>query len=275
MDSTALNYNSKALHNNGNIVPCINNQDTVFSKIDLSGRTINQVVEKVNNSFCVIDYLALVEDASIENIAIIDANNVQVNWLIYQRGISHPISQSYQLNGDISETAFYLTVNCNTGKPVASNKTEEQQKTRTFRAVQNQQITNTSTTSSNNEIYAYPKPLQGVLKFKGDTLKTVAFKAIISLDTETAKQQNLVVDIASQIEAAMVFKNKHATVLSSKTGLTFNGSESLLNGGYFHLRHLHAYKKKVHPEYFCQYQWDAVKGMKNRLVGGINNTLIY
>lgn len=105
---------------------------------------------------------------------------------------------------------------------------------------------------------------------EGDTSKSVVFKSIISLDAETAKQQNMVVDLASQIEAAMVFKNRDATVLSSKTGLTFNGSESLLNSGYFHLRHLHAFKNKVHPEYFCQYQWDAVRGMKNRLVGGMN-----
>ena len=200
MDSTAL-------HNNGNIVPCINNQDTVFSKIDLSGRTINQVVEKVNNSFCVIDYLALVEDASIENIAIIDANNVQVNWLIYQRGISHPISQSYQLNGDISETVFYLTVNCNTGKPVASNKTEEQQKTRTFRAVQNQQITNTSTTSSNNEIYAYPNQLQGVLKFKGDLLENLTIQIFNSVGVKVyGNVQKLAEEVnVSKFKSGMYF----------------------------------------------------------------------
>jgi hypothetical protein len=182
MDSTSLNYNPKAVHNIGNVVPCIYHQDTVFSKIDLSGRTIKQVVEKVNNSFCAFDYLALVEDASIEDVQIIDANNVQVKWNIFQGGVSYPISQSYQLSGKVSETVFYLTVSCDTGGSNTSNKTARRQKTkRTFRAVKKEQASNVSTTYAHDEIFAYPNPLQDVLNFKGDLLGNVTVEIFNSI----------------------------------------------------------------------------------------------
>ena len=213
MDSTSLNYNSKAVHNTGNAVPCIYHQDTVFSKIDLSGRTIKQVVEKVNNSFCAFDYLALVEDASIKDVEIIDASNVQVKWSISQGGVSYPISQSYQLSGKISETIFYLTVSCDS----VVNKTGRRQKTkRTFRAVQEEDVASVSTTLSNNEIYAYPNPLQGVLNFKGDLLGNVTVEIFNSVG---AKVYGNVQTLAEEVNVSWFKSGVYFVTITSEENI--------------------------------------------------------
>jgi hypothetical protein len=63
---------------------------------------------------------------------------------------------------------------------------------------------------------------------------------------------------------------KHFLVADFNGGVTFSGSQQLLNGGTGHLRYRFLPSKKIHPELFLRGQWDEARGMKYRFLSGIN-----
>lgn len=63
---------------------------------------------------------------------------------------------------------------------------------------------------------------------------------------------------------------KHFLVADFNGGVTFSGGQQLLNGGTGHLRYRFLPQKRIHPELFLQGQWDEARGMKYRLLSGIN-----
>jgi hypothetical protein len=112
------------------------------------------------------------------------------------------------------------------------------------------QILNAEAFQSQNE------PLE---KWRGQT----AFG--INLD----KQQALVYSVFTDIDAALRIKNK-SLLTASRVRVTGTGDDLLLNGGFMHLRLRDNTGKLLLLEHYTQYQWDGVRGLKNRYLLGTN-----
>jgi hypothetical protein len=102
-----------------------------------------------------------------------------------------------------------------------------------------------------------------------DYAKKAVWNGNISIDLEVDKQKSTLFD-ASNFMNVSLQKFHELFILSASDRFTYNGSNSYLNKGYFHLRWRHNYKEQLHPESYIQYQWDGALGMINRFVAGEN-----
>lgn len=112
------------------------------------------------------------------------------------------------------------------------------------------QILNAEAFQSQNE------PLE---KWRGQT----AFG--INLD----KQQSLVYSVFTDVDAALRIKTK-SLLTASRVRVSGTGDNLLLNGGFVHLRLRDNTGKLLLLEHYTQYQWDGVRGLKNRYLLGSN-----
>lgn len=112
------------------------------------------------------------------------------------------------------------------------------------------QILNAEAFQSQNE------PLE---KWRGQT----AFG--INLD----KQQALVYSVFTDVDAALRIKTK-SLLTASRVRVSGTGDNLLLNGGFVHLRLRDNTGKLLLLEHYTQYQWDGVRGLKNRYLLGSN-----
>lgn len=86
---------------------------------------------------------------------------------------------------------------------------------------------------------------------------------------EIDKQKTVLYD-ASNTAEAMWQQYKELFILAASYRFTYNGPDDILNAGYIHLRYRHAYKAKLQPEPFVQYQWDNKRGIERRMLAGAN-----
>jgi len=112
------------------------------------------------------------------------------------------------------------------------------------------QILNAEAFQSQNE------PLE---KWRGQT----AFG--VNLD----KQQALVYSVFTDVDAALRIKTK-SLLTASRVRVSGTGDNLLLNGGFVHLRLRDNTGKLLLLEHYTQYQWDGVRGLKNRYLLGSN-----
>lgn len=114
----------------------------------------------------------------------------------------------------------------------------------------NAQILNAEAFQSQNE------PTQ---KWKGQT----AFG--FNLD----KQSTLIYSMFTDVDVSYRIKNK-SLLSASRLRVTGTDDDLLLNGGFVHFRLRDNTGKLLLVEHYTQYQWDGVRGLKNRYILGTN-----
>lgn len=102
---------------------------------------------------------------------------------------------------------------------------------------------------------------------------------------DTTKQQNFfintdfgfnyiqeevgILDLKTSAELTY-FMKKDLIYSVTQYNLASTDNAKYLNAGYTHLRYRINNEARISPEFFGQYQWDGVRGMKNRALGGSN-----
>jgi len=96
-------------------------------------------------------------------------------------------------------------------------------------------------------------------------------KASFNFNTglEIDQQKQTLYDATNTAEL-MLQKYKELFIMAASYRFTYNGPDDILNAGYIHLRYRHNYKDRIQPEPFVQYQWDNKRGIRHRVLGGIN-----
>jgi len=90
-----------------------------------------------------------------------------------------------------------------------------------------------------------------------------------SSGVEIDKQKTTLYDATNTIETSWQ-QYKELFLLAGSYRFTYNGPDDILNSGYIHLRYRHAYRNRVQPEPFLQYQWDNKRGILHRFLSGAN-----
>jgi len=101
--------------------------------------------------------------------------------------------------------------------------------------------------------------------YKHEAIVTFNLNSGLEID----RQKNTLVDATNTAEV-MWQQNKELFILAGSYRFTYNGPDDILNAGYIHLRYRHAYKNKIQPEPFVQYQWDNKRGIEYRALAGAN-----
>lgn len=70
--------------------------------------------------------------------------------------------------------------------------------------------------------------------------------------------------------SASYFMKKDVLMLLAQFGLTRTGKTNVWDAGYTHLRYRMDYNQKISPEFYAQYQYDGILGMKSRWLAGSN-----
>jgi hypothetical protein len=86
---------------------------------------------------------------------------------------------------------------------------------------------------------------------------------------EVDKQKTVLYDATNTAEL-MWQQYKELFILAGSYRFTYNGPDDIMNAGFIHLRYRHAYKAKIQPEPFFQYQWDNKRGIERRILAGAN-----
>lgn len=96
-------------------------------------------------------------------------------------------------------------------------------------------------------------------------------KLALNLGFNMDKQRRNLVQFVAQVENNLFFKKKQlAWILLANTDACYNGKAILENNGYFQTRLRDNDTRKVYPDYYLQYQWNAVWGLQRRALGGCN-----
>ncbi|MFN3529092.1 MAG: hypothetical protein ACK417_04125 [Bacteroidia bacterium] len=83
------------------------------------------------------------------------------------------------------------------------------------------------------------------------------------------KQASLIYSAFTDVDVSYRIRNK-SLLSASRMRVTGNGEELLLNGGFFHFRLRDNTGKNQLLEHYTQYQWDGIRGLKNRYILGSN-----
>jgi len=85
------------------------------------------------------------------------------------------------------------------------------------------------------------------------------------------KQRHNLVQFAAQIENDFFLKKQRTVwILLANTDASFNGKNILENNGYFQTRYRDNDTRRYYPDFYLQYQWNAVWGLQRRALGGCN-----
>jgi len=93
---------------------------------------------------------------------------------------------------------------------------------------------------------------------------------VIGLNGSVDKQKKNLVDGSTIIDLTSSFPKNHILLFKGNFDFTTNGNEFLQNSGYLHLRFRDDDTRKLSLEYFSQYQWNGLLGMKSRKLAGSN-----
>lgn len=102
-----------------------------------------------------------------------------------------------------------------------------------------------------------------------DTLKKKV-NCIIGISGSADKQKKNLVDGSTVVDFTYLLPQKHLLIFKGNSDFTTNGNEFLQNSGYLHLRYRDNDTKFLSTEYFMQYQWNGLLGMKSRNLVGSN-----
>jgi hypothetical protein len=83
------------------------------------------------------------------------------------------------------------------------------------------------------------------------------------------KQQSLVYSVFTDVDASYRIRNK-SLLSAARMRVSGTGENLFLNGGFVHLRLRDNTGKLLLLEHYGQYQWDGVRGLKNRYIMGSN-----
>lgn len=83
------------------------------------------------------------------------------------------------------------------------------------------------------------------------------------------KQAALVYSLFTDVDVSYRIKDK-SLLSASRLRVTGSGEDILLNGGFVHFRLRDNTGKLLLVEHYTQYQWDGVRGLKNRFLLGSN-----
>jgi hypothetical protein len=100
------------------------------------------------------------------------------------------------------------------------------------------------------------------------TLRKVVFSYNVSFTSD--KQKLNLLDLSNLMELDFFLKKDRIAIFLGNMDASFNGKVILENNGYFQLRLRDNDKRRVAPDYYCQYQWNGVLGMQNRALAGCN-----
>jgi hypothetical protein len=102
-----------------------------------------------------------------------------------------------------------------------------------------------------------------------DYVHHAKFDLNLNTGLEIDRQRTVLYDATNTAEA-MLQQYKELFILAASYRFTYNGPDDILNAGFVHLRYRHAYKNKLQPEPFLQYQWDNKRGIEHRMLAGAN-----
>ena len=107
---------------------------------------------------------------------------------------------------------------------------------------------------------------------RADDVDTLPKKinCIIGLNGSADKQKKNLIDGSAVIDLTYKLPKTHILIFKGNSDFTTNGNEFLQNSGYLHLRLRDDDTRKLSPEYFLQYQWNGLLGMKSRELIGSN-----
>ena len=95
-------------------------------------------------------------------------------------------------------------------------------------------------------------------------------RASFNFNFSNDKQKRNLLDFANASEVDYFLKNKYLFIFLAQTELSLNGLQALENNGFFQLRFRDNDSRKIAPDFFTQYQWNGVQGMKHRSLLGAN-----
>lgn len=102
-----------------------------------------------------------------------------------------------------------------------------------------------------------------------DTLEKKV-NCIIGINGSADKQKKNLVDGSTIIDFTYLLPQNHILIFKGNSDFTTNGSEFLQNSGYLHFRYRDNDTRSLSTEYFTQYQWNGLLGMKSRKLAGSN-----
>lgn len=102
-----------------------------------------------------------------------------------------------------------------------------------------------------------------------DTLQK-KLNCIIGINGSADKQKKNLVDGSTVIDLTYLLPKEHLLIFKGNSDFTTNGNEFLQNSGYLHLRYRDNDTRILSTEYFTQYQWNGLLGMKSRNLVGSN-----
>ena len=101
----------------------------------------------------------------------------------------------------------------------------------------------------------------------GDSAKK--WSASLQANTDY-NSEKAIFDWDTQIDITRYIPGHHILVTKFSNTFTNTSGSNLQNAGYIHLRYRDNDTRRFSPEYFTQYQWDDLRGMKNRYLTGCN-----
>jgi hypothetical protein len=105
--------------------------------------------------------------------------------------------------------------------------------------------------------------------FKSQEARTDSFQGQFTFGLTADQQRSLIYSVFSDVD--MTFKIYSKSLLTAgRFRVTGTSEQMLLNGGFIHIRLRDNSGKNLLMEEYLQYQWDGVRGMKNRFIGGAN-----
>lgn len=105
--------------------------------------------------------------------------------------------------------------------------------------------------------------------FQSQNEPTQKWKGQTAFGFNLDKQSTLIYSVFTDVDVSYRIKSK-SLLSASRLRLTGNGEDLLLNGGFVHFRLRDNTGKLLLIEHYTQYQWDGVRGLKNRYLLGSN-----
>lgn len=100
-------------------------------------------------------------------------------------------------------------------------------------------------------------------KFGKNTDTTKKLSGLAEIGFNINKQKDLIYSSNTSADISYSY-NRNVLIFAGSFNLFRSGNNSLINGGFAHLRYRIGYDNKLTPEFFAQIQYDAVRGLRER-----------
>jgi hypothetical protein len=105
--------------------------------------------------------------------------------------------------------------------------------------------------------------------FKSQDKVTEKMRGLYSFGFTADKQRSLIYTLSSDLDMSFRIK-KQSLLTAARLRVSGTSEQMLLNGGFVHFRLRDNTGKILLTEEYVQYQWDGVRGLKNRFILGAN-----